>query len=301
MDSPIRMAILGGDARYLEMIKKLSENDNLNMELVGFDQLNQGFTGIKQTDFEELEVGSLDVIVLPIPGTDEEGYIDTIFSNQKIQLKEEWFDTLAKDCLIFSGITTPYLSKCVQKSGLKLIPLMDRDDVAIYNSIPTTEGTIMLAIQHTNFTIHSARIVVLGMGRVGMSVASKFAGLGANVAVGTRKDVDVARAFEMGMQGFHMEELPAYTGQCDILINTIPSKVVTESALNLMKSNALIIDLASKPGGVDFVYAKKRGITAIHALGLPGMVAPKTAGEILGNVINQLITQMKESGEKKQC
>lgn len=301
MDSPIRMAILGGDARYLEMIKKLSENDKLNMELVGFDQLNQGFTGIKQTDFEELEVGSLDVIVLPIPGTDEEGYIDAIFSNQKIQLKEEWFATLAEDCLIFTGITTPYLSKCVQKSGLKLIPLMDRDDVAIYNSIPTTEGTIMLAIQHTNFTIHSARIVVLGMGRVGLSVASKFTGLGANVAVGTKKDVDVARAFEMGMQGFHMEELPAYTGQCDILINTIPSKVVTESALNLMKSNALIIDLASKPGGVDFVYAKKRGITAIHALGLPGMVAPKTAGEILGNVINQLITQLKESGEKRQC
>lgn len=302
MDASIRMAIVGGDARYLEMIKNLSENEKLKMELVGFDQLNQGFTGIKQTDFEELEVESLDVIILPIPGTDEEGYIDTIFSNKKIQLKKEWFARLADDCLIFTGITTPYLSACIEQTTVKLIPLMDRDDVAIYNSIPTTEGTIMLAIQHTNFTIHSARIVVLGMGRVGLSVASKFSGLGANVAIGTKKDSDVARAFEMGIQGFHMEELPAYTGQCDILINTIPSKVVKESALNLMKSNALIIDLASKPGGVDFTYAKKRGITAIHALGLPGMVAPKTAGEILGNVISQLIfTQTKESGEKWQC
>ncbi|GGM21798.1 dipicolinate synthase subunit A [Paraliobacillus quinghaiensis] len=289
MDSMIRMAIIGGDARYLELIKKLSEKENYYMELVGFDQLDQGFTGVKQTNFDELEVEDLDVIILPIPGIDEDGYIETVFSNKKIQITKNWFNKLKKGCLIFSGITTPYLSSNAEKVNARLLPLMQRDDVAIYNSIPTTEGAIMLAIQHTNFTIHSSRVLVLGLGRVGHSVASKFAGLGADVVVGTKKDKDIARAIEMGLEAFHMEELTAYTGQCDILINTIPAKVVTEGALNQMKSNALIIDLASKPGGVDFNHAKQRGITALQALGLPGMVAPKTAGEILAKTINQLI------------
>ena len=56
-----------------------------------------------------------------------------------------------------------------------------------------------------------------------------------------------------------------------------------------MPSHTLIIDLASKPGGTDFRYAEKRGIKALLAPGLPGIVAPKTAGQILANVLAQLL------------
>ncbi|CQR47647.1 Dipicolinate synthase subunit A [Paraliobacillus sp. PM-2] len=287
------IAILGGDARYLDMIKKLSENKQLTMELVGFEQLNQGFTGVKQTDFFSLEVEKLDVVILPIPGIDENGVIDAVFSNDKIHLSESWFSRLPEHCVVFTGITTPYLEAVKTKNNLNLIPLMNRDDVAIYNSIPTAEGAIMLAIQNTNFTIHQSTVLVLGFGRVGMSVANKFKALGAKVIVGARKTADMARINEMGMGYFHMDDLAAYTGQCDILINTIPVKVVTAPVLNPLKLNALIIDLASKPGGVDFDYAKQRGMKVIHALGLPGVVAPKTAGEILANIISQLIFTQK--------
>ncbi|MFB1049523.1 dipicolinic acid synthetase subunit A [Paraliobacillus sp. JSM ZJ581] len=285
----LHIAILGGDARYLEMIKKLSEDRRIKMELVGFNQLNQGFTGIKQTDFSSLEVEKLDAVILPIPGIDKTGSLHAVFSNEEIYLSEHWFSRIQESSVVFTGISTPYLEKMKEMNKLKLIPLMDRDDVAIYNSIPTAEGTIMLAIQNTNFTVHESTVLVLGFGRVGMSVASKFKALGANVFVGARKTADFARINEMGMGNFHMNDLAAYTGQCDILINTIPVKVVTAPVLNPLKSNALIIDLASKPGGVDFEYAKQRGIHAIHALGLPGMVAPRTAGEILANIISQLI------------
>lgn len=289
MNQSVRMAILGGDARYLDMIRKLSENPHFKMELIGFDQLNQGFTGVRQTEFSALEVEKLQVIILPIPGIAQDGTIDTVFSNERIYLSESWFHRIPKNCIVFTGISTPYLEKMKSVTGLQLIPLMDRDDVAIYNSIPTAEGTIMLSIQHTNFTIHQANVMVLGFGRVGMGVANKFQALGAKVKVAARKTSDIARVIEMGMEAFHMNQLAAYTGQCDILINTVPAKVVTKAVLNELKLNALVIDLASKPGGIDFDYAKQRGIKVIHALGLPGVVAPKTAGEILANIINHLI------------
>ncbi|COH28164.1 Stage V sporulation protein FA [Streptococcus pneumoniae] len=56
-----------------------------------------------------------------------------------------------------------------------------------------------------------------------------------------------------------------------------------------MPAHTLVIDLASKPGGTDFRYAEKRGVKALLAPGLPGIVAPKTAGQILANVLSQLL------------
>jgi dipicolinate synthase subunit A len=58
-----------------------------------------------------------------------------------------------------------------------------------------------------------------------------------------------------------------------------------------MPSHSLIIDLASKPGGTDFRYAEKRGIKAMLTPGLPGIVAPKTAGKIVANVLSQLLME----------
>ncbi|WP_138414743.1 dipicolinic acid synthetase subunit A [Aquibacillus sediminis] len=292
------IAVLGGDARYLEMIKNLSRSSDLTIQLVGFNQLNQGFTDVKQVELEDLQVTDLDAVILPIPGINKDGYIETVFSDKNIKLTVDWFKKLPSHCLVFSGIATEYLTNCVKEANLQLVPLMNRNDVAIYNSIPTVEGTIMIAIQNTDFTIHSSKVIVLGLGRVGLSVASKFSGLGAEVIVGARKKEDIARANEMGLKAFHISELTAYTPNCDILINTVPSLVVDDEAIKPMQSHTLIIDLASKPGGVDFDYAKKRGINALHSLGLPGMVAPKTAGEILGIVIEQILREAFQ-GRKK--
>ncbi|MDL4840115.1 dipicolinic acid synthetase subunit A [Aquibacillus rhizosphaerae] len=297
MNKTKNIAVLGGDARYLEMVKNMSKSDDIHIELVGFDQLNQGFTGAKQIDLDDLELSKLDAVILPIPGTDGLGYIETVFSDKNLQVTKEWFKKLSKHCLVFSGIANDYLINSVNEAGLSLIPLMERNDVAIYNSIPTVEGTIMIAIQNTDFTIHSSNVIVLGLGRVGMSVASKFAGLGADVHVGSRSKEDIARATEMGVTAFHMNELSAYTSQCNILINTVPALVVTNDVIKTMQSNALIIDLASKPGGTDFDYAEKRGIKALHSLGLPGIVAPKTAGEILGTVVEQIMYE-QDLGEE---
>jgi dipicolinate synthase subunit A len=84
----------------------------------------------------------------------------------------------------------------------------------------------------------------------------------------------------------------------DVIINTIPAKVITSLVLSKMPSRALIVDVASKPGGTDFRYAEKRGIKAILAPGIPGIVAPKTAGQIIANVLSELLLErFKKEGE----
>ncbi|MCP8616472.1 dipicolinic acid synthetase subunit A [Salirhabdus salicampi] len=285
-----QIAVLGGDARQLEIVRRLCDAD-ATLYLVGFEELEESIPGSSKATMENIPKEDLDAIILPVPGTDKEGYFETHFSDYSPQLTKEWIEQLNPSCLVFTGITNDYLTNLTEQANLTLIPLFNRNDVAIYNSIPTIEGTIMMAIQYTDFTIHNSNVAVLGFGRVGVTAARAFQALGANVKVGARKPSDLARIFEMGFEPFHIDDVSNQVEHLNILINTVPAPIVTVKVLQNMKREAIIIDLASKPGGTDFRYAKKRGMRAILAPGLPGIVAPKTAGQILANVISQILLE----------
>ncbi|MEK3908371.1 dipicolinic acid synthetase subunit A [Oceanobacillus sp. FSL W7-1309] len=289
------IAVIGGDARYLELIRQLKTLPDTTLMLVGFDKLEQGFTGSNQMDFEELEPSKLDAIILPITGTDMSGNIETVFSDKQIQIEKSWFKKFKSNTLVFTGITNEYLTSATTAANIDLVPLLDRDDVAIYNSIPTAEGAIMMAFEETDYTIHSSRVVVVGFGRVGNTVANKFSALGAKVSVCARSIRDLARITEMGLHAIPLEKLSDHTHDCDLLINTIPAPIVTKDVIQNLPPNGIIIDLASKPGGTDFDFAEKRGIKAILARSLPGIVAPRTAGRILADVITQILDETRES------
>lgn len=288
------IAFIGGDARQIEVIKRCSELD-ATISLIGFNQLQSEFTGATKVSLNSDVLSEVDALVLPIVGTSEEGVVETIFSDQKLVLKEEQLKKLPKDCVIYTGIANHYLKNLAHKSQLQLVQLLERDDVAIYNSIPTVEGALMMAIQNTDITIHGSECIVLGLGRVGLTQARTLKALGAHVKVGVRRDDHMARAYEMGIEPFHIDDLKDEVEYCDLLFNTIPSHIVTAEVIARMPSHIVIIDLASKPGGVDFRFAEKRGIKALLAPSLPGIVAPKTAGQILASVVTQLIYEQNSS------
>ena len=66
----------------------------------------------------------------------------------------------------------------------------------------------------------------------------------------------------------------------------IESETIEKLTLQLMQANnelqkmqkdAVVLDIASKPGGTDFEAAKKLGISAKLALGLPGIYSTKSS------------------------
>ncbi|SET40055.1 dipicolinate synthase subunit A [Salinibacillus kushneri] len=284
-----RIGVLGGDARQLQVIKKLCESD-ATLYLVGYDELEEEIPGVNKTNMEEINPEELDAVLLPVRGVDQEGYLDTDFSDYSPRLTKEWLDQLSPSSRVFTGITNPYLTNLCEEKNLTLIPLFNRDDVAIYNSIPTVEGLLMLAIQYTDFTIHGSTVAVLGFGRVGITIARTFQALGARVKVGARSQKDLARIYEMGFESFEMKNVSESVDDCDILLNTIPAPVVNVKVIQNLPLTSIILDVASKPGGTDFRYAKRRGVKAILTPSLPSIVAPKTAGDILASVITQILT-----------
>ncbi|WP_202077191.1 dipicolinic acid synthetase subunit A [Caldalkalibacillus salinus] len=293
----VNVAFIGGDARQIEVIKKCSELD-ANISLIGFNQLQSEYAGASKASLSEDVLQRLDALILPIVGTSEEGKVESIFSDKPIIFREEHIKNLPDDCVIYTGMAKNYLKELCSRHAKKLVQLLERDDVAIYNSIPTVEGAIMMAIQNTDVTLHGANVVILGLGRVGMSLARSLSAMGAHVRVGARKPADLARIYEMGLVPFHMNQLRYHVDDCDILFNTIPKMVVTSHIIAKMPHHTFILDLASKPGGVDFRFADKRGIKAKLAPGLPGIVAPKTAGVIIANVVTQLMMEQFEENQE---
>ena len=99
----------------------------------------------------------------------------------------------------------------------------------------------------------------------------------------------------MGYDVRHYRGLSAILPHTDIIINTVPARVLEEQELRFVSKNALIIDLASLPGGVNLEAVKARGIAHVHALGLPGIYAPVSAGKILAAGIMEYLDGFRKT------
>jgi dipicolinate synthase subunit A len=285
-----QIVLLGGDARQLEVIRKFTELD-ATVYVSGFDGLSTSLGGAVQAKLQPDLFDGADALILPAVGTDDDGSITAVFSDRELKLTDEHISRMPKHSKVYTGMAKPYLRQLCEQNGIGLVELFDRDDVAIYNSIPTAEGAIMMAIQNTDITIHGSESMVLGLGRTGFTLARSLQGLGSKVKVGVRKEEHFARSVEMGFEPVFVKDLPHFVGKIDLLFNTIPTMIVTAQIIANLPSRAVIIDLASKPGGTDFRFAEKRGIKALLAPGLPGIVAPKTAGRIIADCLSRLITE----------
>ncbi|MFU1794972.1 dipicolinate synthase subunit DpsA [Paenibacillus azoreducens] len=294
----LHIVFLGGDARHLEIIRSFTDLD-ANVAVIGFEDLQEQLHEVQHSKLTKEVLRKADVVILPVVGTDDHGKVESLFSSETLLLNKEYMSSLPKHAKVYTGIAKSYLRNLCAELGIDLIELFSRDDVAIYNSIPTAEGALMMAIQHTDITIHGSRCMVLGLGRIGLTLAGMLHRLGAHVKAGVQKPEQFARAWEMGIQPFNTKNLYDEGVNVDIIFNTVPAHILTSRVLTRIPHHAIIIDLASKPGGTDFRFAEKRGIKALLAPSLPGLVAPRTAGRILASTLCQLI-QDERSRNREQ-
>ena len=82
-----------------------------------------------------------------------------------------------------------------------------------------------------------------------------------------------------------------------LVLNTAPELVFDREMLTKSGSNTLFIDLASRPGGIDFEAAADLGRKAVWALGLPGKSCPVSAGEIVAETVAGILAERGEFNE----
>ena len=207
----------------------------------------------KKCDSIEETINFADIIIGPIPFSSNGETINTPFGKEKINLEE----------------------------------------LSVLNAISTAEGAIKIAIEETPKNIHGSNILVMGFGRIGKVLSHMLNGLGAKVSCEARKTSDLAWIKAYGYDAVPLSDLNDNLYKYDIIINTIPYMVLDRDALNNVKSDALVIDLASNPGGVDKNAIKEMKIKFVWALSLPGKISPVTSAEFIKETLYNVVKELE--------
>lgn len=285
----MKIGLIGGDSRSISLSNLLLE-DNNDLKIFGFDEGAVNPLKINKNLISTIKAS--DIIVAPLPCSKDDILLNTPFYKDEIRM-EEIFENMKKGQIFIGGKISDRVRQMANHYGITTFDLMDREELAILNALPTVEGGIQIAMEEMDTTIHNSNIMILGFGRIGKLLAKGLQGLGGNVFVEARKHEDLAWIKSYGYRPLHLNKIKNYLPNMDLIFNTIPSMILGEENLIELKKGSLVIDLASKPGGVDFELARKMDIKVIWALGLPGKVAPVTAAEILKESIYNIVEELE--------
>ncbi len=273
--------IIGGDKRQLYCAKSIAK-DGYSVYIYGFDKCsdNQEFARVGLDEIAQ----KCDALILPLPVSKDGKTLNAPFASEQKAIDEKFFSYL-EGKPIFAGMKSrlPYQSD-------KIYDYSTREEFAVENAVPTSEGAVEYAMREYEGTICSSNCLVTGYGRIGRVLSQMLKGLGANVTVSARKLRDLAFIRAGGCNAVLTSSLGS---GYDIIFNTVPDMIFDSHTLAKTAAGSVVIDLASLPGGVDFDAAKRLNIKAVRALSLPGRVAPQTSGIIIKNAVYHIIEEEK--------
>lgn len=274
-----RILIIGGDSR----------TDYLRQALV-----EDGFSAEKFDGSEPLKnaVDRCDAVVLGLPASKDDKTVDAPSLDESVLLKD-LFKLVGRNKLLLAGKMSDSMKAVADVFSVKWVDYFMRDELEILNAVPTCEGALQIAMEELPITISGANALVTGFGKIGEPLALLLKALGANVTVCARKTSARAKARTMGLTAVDFSYFDECIAESDVVFNTVPQRIINRESL-IAAQNALIIDLASKPGGVDIEAARDLGVRVIWALGLPGKVAPVTSGNIIKETICNIFSELGE-------
>jgi dipicolinate synthase subunit A len=281
----IKYLIAGGDMRSFYLAELLKNEYHL-VEIYGFDKI---ISKIKNKNLTQM-IDDVDVIICGIPLASTGGLLNMPFLEDSIPINT-LIDLIPEDAIFIAGKIEKDAREKLEERNILYIDLLEREEMAVLNAIPAAEGAVEHIIRATPRTIHNSKILILGYGRIGKVLARILSGFGADVWVGARKYQDLSWIEVNGHKPVHTQDLERYVTDMNVIINTVPNRIVTADILNKIRNDCYLLDLASKPGGIDFEYAQKLNIKFDWALSLPGKVAPLTAAEIIKKTIDNVLQE----------
>lgn len=284
-------AVLGGDLRIIKLVQMLA-NDKNKVYIYALEkavELKED-KSIKFCNKIEDAVKDVQAVIGPIPFSKNEKQINTPFSEKNVEIKEI-ISILSGKTFIVGSISNEICND-FKKENINVIDVMKDEELAVLNTIATAEGGIQAAIENTTKILHGSKILILGFGRVAKTLAVKLKGLSANVTCAARKPEDKAWIQAYGYNYVNINALGENLSQFDIIMNTVPNLILTKDRLQYVNKECLLIDLSSKPGGMDEEAIKEYGLNMKWALALPGKVAPTTTAKFIKEIIYRITKEI---------
>lgn len=232
-----------------------------------------------------------DAVLLPWPRSFEEGQL------VGGKMEKERVLSLLPPCRVLlhgSGVSQeelPQAQTCVS-------PAQDEGFLRA-NAKLTAEGAIARAMERSGRALLGNTCVVTGFGRIGQELVRRLCAMEAFVIVCARNEGQMRRAHELGAHPVPLDEIRSALRHADVVFNTIPAHVLGKAALDQIAKDALVIELASPPYGMNLEMARHMGVSVVVEGGLPGRYAAMDAGAALFDALQRAMEQMEnEEGGK---
>lgn len=258
-DKPLILAIKG-DARQEQAVASLGKYFN-----------------IKELIFPIGGTGAADILLLPM--LTKSGSFEGIES------------LLKSGALILGGRIPEDMKKSFEAKGFEVRDYYDSEALKLKNALPTAEGVIMLAMENTPMTIKDSCVLITGFGACAKQTARLFYSLGARVLIAARNEAQLAEAETLGYKTAKLARIGSVIGSADIIVNTVPAHIIGRNEIAASKREALFIEIASFPYGIDGQAAANLNRAYLNAPGLPAKYAPKTSGEYIAQTVTEIITE----------
>jgi dipicolinate synthase subunit A len=247
--------------------------------------------------------GGYDAVMLPVAKSGE--YLEQIAD--KLQAGE----------YVFGCNFPPEVVEYKRRQGIFFVDYLKEEGAAYTNAVATAEGALAEAILSGKEVLCGADMLVMGYGRCGQVLAQRLQAVGGKVTVYEKDQEKLAIARAYGFKAVQAsEETPEYeagamtVANCSLeperetdghvpdaqffhrfsyIFNTVPAPVLGAQRLSYIRQDAVLIDIASAPGGIDYAYCAQKGMNAKLCGGLPAKYAPKSAAKLLYHIIESYL------------
>lgn len=276
----LELLFLGGDKRQ-EHIHKILSKRFKNVEKIAFGS----------SDYDAYKLRKADIIILPTIASLDNHTVNSTDSADKILISDVIKG--AKNCkAIITGKISDGVKKKIEDGGIACHQYTDSTAFKILNAIPTAEGAVSIAINNTEKTLWGAKCLVIGNGCIGKALSRLLNTFGAAVTISARKDADFADINWKGHESLNTGDINEELKKFDIIFNTVPHRVLNNESLLKLSADKLVVDLASKPYGLDHSLTDNYRCKIVLGSSLPGIYSPVTAAEIAAESIEQIINEV---------
>lgn len=286
----MKFAVVGGDRRSALLCAAFLQ-DGHKVNSFALEKAELPEEAVKAGCLQGCVYGA-DCVVLPTPA-EKGGLLNTPLSSETLRM-QELISALWKGQILCGGRLSDATCLAAIKGRLRVEDIMRRQGFAVGNAAVTAEGAVQILMAASEKALWGSRVLVTGFGRIGRILSVRLSALGADVTAAARKDGDRAMARALGIKAVTFEELEGEIGEFDFIVNTVPARVISEAMLCCAAPDAVLLELASPPGGFDRTLAENIGLKVKTAPGLPGVYAPHTAALLVRDAVYDIIREQED-------
>lgn len=209
--------------------------------------------------------------------------VNTYIFAPNLVLTERETERIGVGEILVCGRTAPDAEKAIRDKRIKVHYMMRDEKFQAANAVLTAEGALGIIIDHTMKSLADINVLVIGFGRTGAAMCKLLTKLDVDYDVATTASHRPAGAFAKRTVGTEGLDLTPY----DVIVNTVPEKIISEEQALSMPAHAVYIDLASKPA-LDLAALQNLGMDADIYPALPAKVSPESAARVMKKYITEV-------------